>query len=122
MSMKQTKFDYIFYRFYDFLSIIKSYDIYFATIHLMSMLLGLNVLIILNYFSLIVSYRNFWEENMFVAALLYLIPVGVFYLTFLRKKRYLVILKQYEGESAKTKLIARVVVGFYIAMTIFLIF
>ncbi len=110
-------FDYIYFRFYDFLCIFKSYDIYFATIHLMSILEGFLLLRLLP-IDRFLSVETILKSP-YLAVSTYVIPLLINYLLFLKGKRYLKILSTFEKESRTTQKIGRFSIAIFIAGTLF---
>lgn len=108
--------DYIYFRFYDFLLIFKSYDIYFATIHLMSILEGF-LLIRLVPIERFLSVETILKSP-YLAVSTYVIPLLINYLLFLKGKRYLKILITYENESRLSQKLGRFFIAIFIASTL----
>lgn len=106
--------DYIYFRFYDFLTIFKSYDIYFAVIHVIALLQVIMIIALVplnSFFSTDVLYKNaYW------GSIAYLVLIGINYLLFLRKKRYLQIIAKFEKESKRVKVMGRISVVVSIAI------
>ncbi len=99
---------YLYYRCYDFLYIFQSYDIYFATLHLLSMIISTAILLII-FYSNIISDTTAREYN-YAFALAYLISLILFYFITFKKKKYLEIISEFEKENKLQKVIGRVTV------------
>lgn len=106
--MKRNILGYIYYRFYDFLCIFKTYDIYYATAHLLSIVVGFYVIHILTYINYLPQFK---ADQYFFAFGLYISCMSLFYFTVLKRRKYLSIVDVFTDESVEHKNIGRVVVS-----------
>ena len=111
---------YSFYRFYQLVSSAGNADVaeYFAII-LMSVLIGLNTFTLLSivYYITGVSIDISQAPKLF-SVLLFLGLLIFFYISFVRKDRHIEIIKEYEHETSKKKIIGTVITISYILMSI----
>jgi hypothetical protein len=112
--------DYIYYRCWDFLSIFNSYDIYFAAIHLLSILLSvISITVVLKANFL----NDIWiKTHLYVGAIPYLSFVLVFYFYFISTKHCQVIVEKYKNETAISKFLGRGVMVLVITVELFFMF
>lgn len=68
---------YIYYRCYDFLLILKSHDIHFAALHLLSLISSAAISLLL--FTVGIFPASFMRKYIYIGVLTYLIPLVFFY-------------------------------------------
>ncbi len=111
---------YSFYRFYQLMNSAGNSDVaeYFAII-VMSVLIGLNTFTIFSivYFVTGVSV-DISQAPKLLSFLLFLGLLIFFYVSFVRKDRHIEIIKEYEHETSKNKIIGTVIAISYILMSI----
>lgn len=111
--------EYFYYRCYDFLCIFKSYDIYFAALHLMCILTGFLLVHLLGYFPI---HKNLIEQYKPFGILFYLLPMLVFYFLVFKNSKYDKIISCYQTESKMINIIGKIGTASLIIILISLIF
>lgn len=114
---------YSFYRFYQLLKSAGNADVpeYFA-IMLMSVLFGLNTFTIFSIIYVVTGVSvDISQAPKLFSVLLFLGLLIFFYISFVRKDRHIEIIKEYENETSKKKIIGTVSVISYILISICLL-
>ncbi len=118
-NMKKT-FKYFYYRCYDFLCIFKSFDIYFAALHLMCIISSFVILELMCFIP-----QNKDElilNNKIIFGSAYIIPMIFYYFIIFRNEKYLVIIEKYKKESKTINIIGKISVALLIILLIAMLF
>jgi hypothetical protein len=110
---------YIYYRAYDFLTIIGSYDIYFAAVHLLSLIEGFLLIDIVLRISLLKTLLKSFSEHNYLFVLFYFVPLAFNYYCFMRRKRYLEIILLFKNESSSTRTVGRITIVLIILLLLY---
>jgi hypothetical protein len=116
--MDKLSLDYFYYRCYDFLKIFKSYDLFFAALHLMSMITGYIIILLLSWGD-IFDAEDSEKLVLYIAGIAaYFLPLTIYYFKCFRNRKYKDIINRYKLESRFSRMSSRFILGVVIIFLI----